>query len=175
MSNGLIAGIQSKQTELEGLARAMATAFNTAFSAQLNIAVQAPVNAAQAAAQAAQDAVPEITDINLDALAKINGFIAGAERYLGNITDSTKRAGAQTKLDIYNMLRTDILAGKDVNIAGISSGMTSSELMAATGKSVTNNITINVQTDATQSNAMVGKQLGSIITSYVETGGLVAI
>lgn len=176
MSNGLIAGIQSKQTELEGLARAMATAFNTAFSAQLNIAVQAPVNAAQAAAQAAQDAVPEITDINLDALAKINGFIAGAERYLGNITDSTKRAGAQTKLDIYNMLRTDILAGKDVNIAGISSGMTTQELMAATGKgAVTNNITINVQTDATQSNAMVGKQLGSIITSYVETGGLVAI
>ena len=68
------------------------------------------------------------------------------------------------------------MAGKDVNIGGISSGMTSSELMAATGKApVTNNITINVQTDATQSNAMVGKQLGSIITSYVETGGLVAI
>lgn len=175
MSNGLIAGIQSKQTELEGLARSMATAFNTAFTAQLNIAVQAPVNAAQAAAQAAQDAVPEITDINLDALAKINGFIAGAERYLGNITDSTRRAGAQTKLDIYNMLRTDILAGKDVNIDGIRSGMTSEELMAATGKApVTNNITINVKTDATQSNAIVGKQIGNIITSYVQTGGQVA-
>lgn len=175
MSNGLIAGIQSKQTELEGLARSMATAFNTAFTAQLNIAVQAPVNAAQAAAQAAQDAVPEITDINLDALAKINGFIAGAERYLANITDSTRRAGAQTKLDIYNMLRTDILAGKDVNIDGIRSGMTSEELMAATGKApVTNNITINVKTDATQSNAIVGKQIGNIITSYVQTGGQVA-
>ena len=171
----MIAGIQSKQTELEGLARSMATAFNTAFTAQLNIAVQAPVNAAQAAAQAAQDAVPEITDINLDALAKINGFIAGAERYLGNITDSTRRAGAQTKLDIYNMLRTDILAGKDVNIDGIRSGMTSEELMAATGKApVTNNITINVKTDATQSNAIVGKQIGNIITSYVQTGGQVA-
>ena len=39
----------------------------------------------------------------------------------------------------------------------------------------TTTININVRTDATQSNAMVGKQLGSIITSYVETGGLVAI
>lgn len=176
MSNGLIAGIQSKQTELEGLARSMATAFNNAFTAQLNIAVQAPVNAAQAAAQAAQDAVPEITDINLDALAKINGFIAGAERYLGNITDSTRRAGAQTKLDIYNMLRTDILAGKDVDLTGVTSGMSSSELAAATGKApVVNNITVNVKTDATQSNAIVGKQIGSIITSYVQTGGQVAV
>ena len=37
------------------------------------------------------------------------------------------------------------------------------------------NIVINVKTDATQSNAIVGKTIGNVLTSYVKTGGMVAI
>ncbi len=36
-------------------------------------------------------------------------------------------------------------------------------------------INVNVQTDATQSNAMVGKAVGQIITKYVRTGGQVVV
>lgn len=36
-------------------------------------------------------------------------------------------------------------------------------------------IVINVKTDATQSNAIVGKTIGNVLTSYVKTGGMVAI
>lgn len=176
MANGLIEGIASKQSALEAQARAMAEAFNAAFAAKISVAVEAPVAQAQQAAQAAQDAVPKLEEINLDALAKVNGLIAGAERFIRNVSDATRKAGGQTKLDIYNMLREDILAGQQVDLSGIRSGMTTQELATASGKGqVTNNININVQTDATQSTAMVGKQLGTIITSYVQTGGLVAV
>lgn len=46
---------------------------------------------------------------------------------------------------------------------------------AATGTAVGTTININVKTDTTQSQAMVGKTIGNIVTKYVTTGGQVLV
>ena len=178
MANGLIEGISSKQSELEQLARSMAEAFNREFAAKVSIAVQAPVTAAQQVAQTAQDAVTKTQGINMADLQILNKWIADASRYIANVGDETKKAGAELKKSIYEQLRDAVLSGTDIDMTTFSPGMGSAELLAAVQKEnpgVVNNININVKTDATQSTAMVGKTLGTIITSYVQTGGQVAV
>jgi hypothetical protein len=46
---------------------------------------------------------------------------------------------------------------------------------AATGSAAGTVININVMTDTTQSQAMVGKTIGNIVTRYVTTGGQVLV
>jgi len=46
---------------------------------------------------------------------------------------------------------------------------------AATGNVAGTVININVKTDTTQSQAMVGKTIGNIVTKYVTTGGQVLV
>ncbi len=178
MANGLIQGIASKQSELEAQARAMAEAFNAAFAAKISIAVQAPVDAARAAAQEAQNKVVQTQNINMANLQILNKWIADASRYVANVGDPAKKAGGELKKSIYEQLRDAVLQGTDIDMETFRPGMTSAELLAAVQKEnpgIVNNININVTTDATQSNAMVGKTLGNIITSYVQTGGQVAV
>jgi hypothetical protein len=176
MADGLLAGIQSKQSQLETLARTMADAFNTAFEARIKVAVDVPVQAAQNAANAAQAAVPDIKQINLDALARINTLIANATAYLAKAPNAFEQIRAEDAISIYELLKADIMAGQNVDLSGIRPGMTTEALAAAAGKpNVYNNFNINVSTDATQSNAMVGQAIGNILTSYIQTGGQVAV
>ncbi len=176
MADGLLAGIQSKQTQLETLAKGMADAFNTAFQSRINIAVNAPVQAAQNAANNAQNLVPDITKINLDSLARINELIANATAYLAKAPNAFEQIRAEDAISIYELLKADIMAGQNVDLSGIGPRMTTEALAAAAGKpNVYNNFNINVSTDATQSNAMVGQAIGNILTSYIQTGGQVAV
>jgi hypothetical protein len=50
--------------------------------------------------------------------------------------------------------------------------LTSAELsQRAAGAGATTNIVINVSTDATQSNAMVGQTIANVINNYTNKGG----
>jgi len=122
----------------------------------------------------AQAAVPDIQKINLDNLSKINGLIERATTWLGKTTSVFEQLRTEDIIDIYKGLRDDIMAGRDINLGGIQSGLSVSELatraVAAGGTNV-NNFYITVETDATQSNAMIGKTLDNVIKTYTRTGG----
>jgi hypothetical protein len=173
MADGLLEGIQSKQSELEALARSMAAAFNTQFAANISVAVAKPVATAQAAAEAAQAAVPDIKQINLDNLSTINGLIERANKWLGMTTSAFEQIRTEDVLEVYKGLRNDILQGRDINLAGISRGMSPEEAANAARQAggTTINYSFEIKTDATQSNAMIGKTIQNVITAYASTGG----
>ena len=154
MADGLLEGIRSKQMELEELARSMAEAFNREFQAKIDIQIDRAAAAASdaARAQAAQDIAalgprPEdIPQVDTSALAQLDALIAGATRYVGNVSDAVKKAGGDLKLDIYKDLRAAVEAGTAVDLSGIRSGMSSADLAAAARAAaptaVTNNFNI---------------------------------
>jgi hypothetical protein len=182
LGDGLIAGILAKQEDLEQAARDMAQAFNDEFSKLLSTQVGAVTDSrvakatADAAKQIAAIPVPEMPKpVDQAALDQINALIVGATRYVGNVTGGLLDGG-DAKLNIYKAIAADIASGQKVNIAGIESGLSAGELLTraqGSGSSTVQNITINVKTDATQSTAMVGQTLGSVITSYAQNGGKV--
>jgi hypothetical protein len=60
-------------------------------------------------------------------------------------------------------------------IAGFTQELANLRGAAATGTAAGTVININVKTDTTQSQAMVGKTIGNIVTKYVTTGGQVLV
>ena len=152
LADGLIEGILSKQDEMETAAYAMAEAFNTAFQATLSTEIGKVTDSRIAeATQNTADAIAAIPvpdmpmPIDQAALDKINSLIAGATRYIGNVSGALFEGGT-AKLGIYEALAADIAAGGTVDVSGIKSGMSSSELLIAaqgTGSTVVNN-TFNV-------------------------------
>jgi hypothetical protein len=60
-------------------------------------------------------------------------------------------------------------------IAGFTEQLANLRGAAATGTAAGTVININVKTDTTQSQAMVGKTIGNIVTKYVTTGGQVLV
>ena len=60
-------------------------------------------------------------------------------------------------------------------IAGFTAELANLRGAAATGTAAGTVININVKTDTTQSQAMVGKTIGNIVTKYVTTGGQVLV
>lgn len=184
LANGLLEGIRSKQNELENQARVMAEAFNRAFQGALNvqvdIAAAAASDAARQVAQAQIDAIPvpevlqEPPKIDQAALTRIRELIAQASRYIANIGDATKRAGALVKRDIYTSLEQDILAGRAINLAGIQSGMTTAELAAAAtaaGGTTVNNYYVNVTADTRTSGAKAGEAVVESLQKFGQVNG----
>jgi hypothetical protein len=171
MADGLLAGIQSKQSELEILARSMADAFNKEFQLRVSTATDKPVAAAEAAFN--DVTVPKLEDIDIAGLAQLNAYLENAGKALGVVTGSGSRTGIENKIDIVEMLRNAVLGGAKLDLSGIVSGLTTSELKARADAAmgVTNNITVNVATDATQSNAMVGQTIANVINNYTGKGG----
>lgn len=167
MADGLLAGIRSKQSELETLAKSMADAFNKEFQARISVAAQAPVTAAKSDYESV--VVPQI---DVEGLAKINALIANATRVWETSSNIPMLMGAEQKLEIYNLIKEAILGGRQLDLSGIVSGLSTAELgNRAAALGVTNNITVNVTTDATQSNAMVGQTIANVINNYTNKGG----
>ena len=152
LADGLIEGILSKQEEMETAAYAMAEAFNKAFQGKLNTQIDLVTDSRvaeetqKAANEIAAIPIPDMPrPIDQEALDKINSLIAGATRYIGNVSGALFEGGT-AKLGIYEALAADIAAGGTVDVSGIKSGMSSSELLIAaqgTGSTVVNN-TFNV-------------------------------
>jgi hypothetical protein len=174
MGDGLLAGIASRQTELENLATAMANAFNDKFNADVSIAVDKPVQQAQAAAEAAQAAVPEIADINLDALAEVNRLLAGASDALKVVKGETVRAGINLKADVLESLKQDILSGAVVDITGIESGLSSQELISRASQlspTISNTYNVTVNADSRVGGVKAGEGFVAAINTFEDANG----
>jgi hypothetical protein len=177
--DSLLAGMRAEQSALETQAITMAEAFAKAFQSRLNVAISvsqtAAENAANATATTARNEL-EVPSLALDqaALATLTTLINKANAYIEKVAtvDADKWAGAVLKRDLYQELFDLVTAGKKVDLTGIESGLTSAELsQRAAGAGATTNIVINVSTDATQSNAMVGQTIANVINNYTNKGG----
>jgi hypothetical protein len=179
MVDGLLAGIRSQQDALLEQARAMARAFSDEFNSRVTVAAGKPVEAARQAAETAQSVATQASQANAAALAEIDRLIANANKALGGNLPSSFVPGIQQKLGGFEALRADILAGQVQDISGITAGMTSAEAAAALkgtgGTTVNNYYEVNVKTDATQSNAMVGQAIASTFDTFVRNGGQVLV
>lgn len=105
-----------------------------------------------------------VSGLVVDSLSDVAGTAAylqerikAAERFAGNITDPKQAASALAKATEWT---------KELNNLSGSS---------AAGGAVGTVININVKTDTTQSQAMVGRTIGSVVTKYVQTGGQVLV
>lgn len=179
--DSLLAGMRAEQTALETQATTMAEAFAKAFQSRLNVAISVSQTAAETAANATATAarnelaVPPLA-LDQKALATLTKLINKANAYIENVAsvDADKWAGAVLKRDLYQELFDLVTAGRKVDLTGIESGLTSTELsQRAAAAGATTNITINVSTDATQSNAMVGQTIANVINDYANKGGSV--
>jgi len=151
ITNGLIAGMDSMLGALE------ASAFN------LGKTVKDAIDSALGAVSATIINKPMI---DLESITKLNQYIANAERYIKNVKDPFARLNAQGKLEIYQGLKADILAGKPVDLSGITPGMSLEELGAASGNpayNVTNNITVNAD------NRVNGAKAGQAVVEALQT------
>ena len=185
LANGLLEGIRSKQAELENQARTMAEAFNQAFRAALSVQIDmVTADKSAAAIEAAQKEIDKIEKpkgleeqfkVDEEALKRIDSLIKGAVRYIGAITDATKKAGAQIKLDIYRSLEADIRAGRAIDLSGIQSGMTTAELAEAAtragGTGVTNIYNINVTADTRSSGAKAAEATVEALQKFSQVNG----
>jgi hypothetical protein len=179
--DSLLEGMRADQEALENEARTMAEAFAKAFQSKLNVSITVSQNAAEAAAEAVAGTaidkleVPSLA-IDQEALATLKTLIEKANNYIIRLggTDLNLTAGAVIKRDLYQELFNMVQAGKQVDLTGIESGLTSAELaQRAAAAGATTNIVINVSTDATQSNAMVGQTIANVINDYANKGGSV--
>jgi hypothetical protein len=146
MVDGLIDGILSQQSALEAAAQSLADAFNAKFQASVSIATAKPVAAAEAAFN--NVIVPKLDEIDVAGLAQLNAYLENAGKALGVVTGIGTRAGIENKIDIVEMLRQDVLTGAKLDLSGIVSGLTSSELMAAaqsSGSTTVNNYYTTIQ------------------------------
>jgi hypothetical protein len=101
--------------------------------------------------------IDELSDV-AGALAYLQARIAAGNSYIKNV-------GANSALGMDAQLRVTSFAAQLAELQG----------KAATGTAAGTIVNINVRTDTTQSQAMVGKTIGKIVTKYVTTGGQVLV
>jgi hypothetical protein len=101
--------------------------------------------------------IDELTDV-AGAVAYLQARIEAGNRYIKNV-------GAGSALGMDASSRVSGFEKELLNLQGL----------AATGAAAGTVININVKTDSTQSQAMVGKTIGNIVTKYVTTGGQVLV
>jgi hypothetical protein len=185
LADGLIEGILSKQEDMETAAYAMAEAFNTAFQATLSTQIglvtdsRVAEETQKAADEIAAIPIPDMPrPIDQEALDKINKLIAGATRYVGNVTGDLFKGG-EAKLGIYKALAADISAGGKIDVSAIQSGMSSSDLLAAartTGSGTVNNYyTLDVNASSRTAGAQAGEAAVEAIRRFTEKNGSSAV
>jgi hypothetical protein len=101
--------------------------------------------------------IDELSDV-AGALAYLQARIAAGNSYIKNV-------GAGSALGMEAQLRVNSFATQLAELQG----------KAASGTAAGTVVNINVRTDTTQSQAMVGKTIGKIVTKYVTTGGQVLV
>ena len=157
ITNGLLEGIKSEQEKLLQQARDMADAFSQEFSSRIKIAIEKPVAAAKAAADAAQAAVPELPTIDEAGLAKLRDFINNANKSLGVVTGAKTIAGIQEKIAIAEALRADIRGGAQLDLSGITRGLSTEAFKAAAiasgSPTVQNTYNVTVQSTGNKATA----------------------
>ena len=101
--------------------------------------------------------IDELSDV-AGAVAYLQARIEAGNKYIKNV-------GAGSALGMDAQSRVSSFATQLAELQG----------KAATGTAAGTVVNINVRTDSTQSQAMVGKTIGNIVTKYVTTGGQVLV
>lgn len=101
--------------------------------------------------------IDELSDV-AGALAYLQARIAAGNAYIKNV-------GASSTLGLDAATR----------VSGFEKELAMLQGAAAAGTAAGTVVNINVRTDSTQSQAMVGKTIGKIVTKYVTTGGQVLV
>ena len=101
--------------------------------------------------------IDELSDV-AGALAYLQARIAAGNAYIKNV-------GASSTLGLEAATR----------VSGFEKELAMLQGAAAAGTAAGTVVNINVRTDSTQSQAMVGKTIGKIVTKYVTTGGQVLV
>jgi hypothetical protein len=118
----------------------------------------------------------DVTFASLAPLKAVQGLVVDSlEDVAGTV------AYLQARIDAGNRYITNI--GKNTQlgieargrVTGFEAELANLRSRAATGNAAGTTININVKTDTTQSQAMVGKTIGNIVTKYVTTGGQVLV
>jgi hypothetical protein len=138
----------------------------------IKLFLQAQAAASQAIADLGPRPVPPV-QINTAALNQLNGLISGAQSYIQNVGNAIQAAGGAAKLEIYENLRDQVLAGASVNLSGIQSGLSTAQLQAAaqaaTGSSTTYNV--NVTADTRLGGAKAGEAVVETLQKFSQNNG----
>jgi hypothetical protein len=105
------------------------------------------------------------TGIIIDELSDVKGTAAYLQARINAANTYIKLASSNAAQD----------ASAAASIADWTRQLTNLQGAAATGNVAGTVVNINVRTDTTQSQAMVGKTIGNIVTKYVTTGGQVIV
>jgi hypothetical protein len=105
------------------------------------------------------------TGIVVDELSDVKGTAAYLQARINAANSYIKLASSNAVQD----------ASAAASIANWTQQLVNLQGAAATGTAAGTTININVKTDTTQSQAMVGKTIGNIVTKYVTTGGQVLV
>ena len=105
------------------------------------------------------------TGIVIDELSDVKGTAAYLQARINAANTYIKLASSNAAQD----------ASAAASIANWTQQLVNLQGAAATGNVAGTTININVRTDTTQSQAMVGKTIGNIVTKYVTTGGQVLV
>jgi hypothetical protein len=183
LADGLIEGILSKQDEMEKAAYAMAEAFNAAFQATLSTEINRVTadritkETAKIDEQIAAIPVPKIP-IDQAALDKINGLIAGASRYVGNVTGALFEGGTK-KLGAFEALKRDVLSGQITDLGKLSSGLTSEDAkqigLGTGGDNVTKYYQIDINAGVVADQQSLGATVVEAIAGFERTSGAVFV
>jgi hypothetical protein len=103
--------------------------------------------------------------IVIDELSDVAGAVAYLQARIAAGNSYIKNVGAGSALGMDAQSRVSSFASQLAELQG----------KAATGTAAGTVVNINVRTDTTQSQAMVGKTIGKIVTKYVTTGGQVLV
>ena len=105
------------------------------------------------------------TGIIIDELSDVKGTAAYLQARINSANAYIKLASSNAAQD----------ASAAASIADWTKQLVNLQGAAATGNVAGTVVNINVRTDSTQSQAMVGKTIGNIVTKYVTTGGQVIV
>jgi hypothetical protein len=134
----------------------------------IRAAITAPGGALAGASVTESVAIKDIKNgsgIVVDELSDVAGTLAYIQARITAGKSYIKNVGANTALGIDAASR----------VSGFEKELATLQGAAAAGTAAGTVININVKTDTTQSQAMVGKTIGNIVTKYVTTGGQVLV
>jgi hypothetical protein len=174
MSQGLLEGIDSERQALLELARELGEAFTSEFESKVSIAIEKPVAQAENAFEAAADAVPDIQEINVQAIADLQTIINDANTALAGRLSTAFREGITEKKFGAMALQEDLLRGLASGIGGITGGMTSADFRAAalgTGGQIVNNYYVEVNSSSRAGGAKAGEAFKEALDKFESVNG----
>ena len=174
MSQGLLEGIDSERQALLELARELGEAFTSEFESKVSIAVEKPVAQAEKAFEAAAEAVPDIQEINVQAIADLQTIIDDANTALAGQLSTAFREGITEKKFGAMALQEDLLRGLASGIGGITGGMTSADFRAAalgTGGQIVNNYYVEVNSSSRAGGAKAGEAFKEALDKFESVNG----